>query len=148
MDKFASKLSGKIGEDKKKLETATYVLATYAVLEVAEHVFHIGKGFTTMDLTAYRYHQIKKGIEKVEKKVDKLLQAPMQLASRYYDSALDMIMYRKMKDGFDNLNKVIDRASEAFLYNKDKKINIETFIHRMHKSCYSNNLFYHYEILL
>ena len=125
--KLAEKLSDKVGGGNDKLETAAYVLTTYAVLEVAENVFQVGKGFTSLDLTGFKLYQIKKGIDRIEKKVDKLLEAPMKLASRYYDDALDMLMCKQFKDAFDNLNKVIDKASEAFHYTADKKINMETF---------------------
>ena len=51
----------------------------------------------------------------------------MKLASRYYDDALDMIRCRKFRDCFDNLNKIIEKASEGFHYTADKEINIETY---------------------
>ena len=101
--KLAEKLSDKVGGGNDKLETAAYVLTTYAVLEVAENVFQVGKGFTSLDLTGFKLYQIKKGIDRIEKKVDKLLEAPIKLASRYYDDALDMLICKQFKDAFDNL---------------------------------------------
>ena len=127
MDTFAKTLGKEIGGKSTRVETATYVLTTYAVLEVAENVFNIGSGFTSMDLTGIKLNQIQKGMERKGKKVDKLLQAPLKMAATFYDSALDMVMARKFKDAFDTLNKVIDEATRAFEYTADKDINIETY---------------------
>ena len=132
MDTFANTLGKKFGSKSTRVETATYVLTTYAVLEVAENVFNIGAGFTSMDLTGIKLNQIQKGMERIEKKVDKLLQAPLKMAARFYDSALDMVMARKFKDAFDTLNKVIDEATRAFEYTADKDINIETYKECIH----------------
>ena len=132
MDTFAKTLGNKIGGKSTRVETATYVLTTFAVLEVAENVFNIGAGFSSMDLTGIKLNQIQKGMERIEKKVDKLLQAPLKMAARFYDSALDMVMARKFKDAFDTLNKVIDEATRAFEYTADKVINIETYKECIH----------------
>ena len=75
------------------------------MLEVAENVFQVGKGFTSLDLTGFKLYQIKKGIDRIERKVDKLLEAPMKLASRYYDDALDMLMCKQFKDYNNNILK-------------------------------------------
>ena len=90
-------------------------------------MFSIGVGFTSMDLTGLKLNQIMRGVERVEKKVDKLLKSSLKVAAIHYDSAVDKIMGKKYKDAFSKLDKVIDEATKAFVHIEDKEITIESY---------------------
>ena len=99
-------------------------LKCYAVLEVAQNVFSIGLGLTSMDLIGLK---LMRGVERVEKKVDKLLKSGLKVAAIHYDSAADKIMGKKYKDAFSKLDKVINEATKAFVHIEEKEITIESF---------------------
>ena len=90
-------------------------------------MFSIGVGFTSLDLTGLKLNQIMRGVERVEKKVDKLLKSGLKVAAIHYDSAVDKIMGKKYKDAFSKLDKVIDEATKAFVHIEDKEITIESY---------------------
>ena len=90
-------------------------------------MFSIGVGFTSMDLTGLKLNQIMRGVERVEKKVDKLLRSSLKVAAIHYDSAVDKIMGKKYKDAFAKLDKVIDEATKAFVLIEEKEITIESY---------------------
>ena len=61
-----------------------------------------------MDLIGLK---LMRGVERVEKKVDKLLKSGLKVAAIHYDSAVDKIMGKKYKDAFSKFDKVIDEAT-------------------------------------
>ena len=94
----------------------------YAVLEVAQNVFPILDGIRKFDATTIKLNEILKTVQRIEKKLDKLLYAPMQLAVEYFNSGVGMIKHEKFIDAFDMFNKVIDESIKAFTLKDNEKI--------------------------
>ena len=94
----------------------------YAVLEVAQNVFPILDGIRKFDATTIKLNEILKTVQRIEKKLDKLLYAPMKLAVEYFNSGVGMIKHEKFIDAFDMFNKVIDESIKAFTLKDNEKI--------------------------
>lgn len=78
-------------------------------------------------MTGFTLNQIKRGIERVEKKVDRIMEVPMKNAITFFKNANTEIMNGSFSDAFENLKLVIVKANEAFELTATKDINIETF---------------------
>ena len=59
------------------METTVYILTTMVVLETAQHVLNIGQGIAEIDMSALTLHQIKNIVKRIEGKVDRILQEPL-----------------------------------------------------------------------
>ena len=78
-------------------------------------------------MTGFTLNQIKRGIERVEKKVDRIMEVPMKNAITFFKNANTEIMNESFADAYQSLDKVIVKANEAFELTATKDINIETF---------------------
>ena len=78
-------------------------------------------------MTGFTLNQIKRGIERVEKKVDRIMEVPMKNAITFFKTANTEIMNGRFNDAYKNLNLVVVKSNEAFELTATKYINVETF---------------------
>ena len=125
-NEFALWLSDKLGGGEKS-QYAIYFLTTVAVLETAEKVFNIGSGFTNLNTTAFTLHSIKKLVQKIEKKVNVILDTPLKLAFDISQSVILKIENKSIKSAHEDLKMVLSKAREAFYYSVGKEKSIDNF---------------------
>ena len=78
-------------------------------------------------MTGFTLNQIKRGIERVEKKVDRIMEAPMKNAITFFKTANNEIMMGRFADAYQNLNLVVVKSNEAFELTANKDINTDTY---------------------
>ena len=98
------------------------------VLEVAQNILNIGSTAYKIDMTALTLHQIKDTVERIEKKVDKLLKEPLETALTFFNHAANEIICESFEDAHETLQKVIDNAIKGLNLVKGQNISIESFV--------------------
>ena len=106
------------------METAVYILTTMVVLETAQHVLNIGQGIAEIDMSALTLHQIKNTVKRIEGKVDRILQEPLNTAKRFFDNAIIEITNKSYNDAYQTLDRVIENAMKGLDYACDS---VESF---------------------
>ena len=92
---------------------------------MAEHVLGIGKGFTKIDMTAFTLFQIKTIVKRIEKKLDKILETPLNMAIDNFGSAMNLIINGEFKDAYDTLkSNVAQNARQAFYFKGGHNISL------------------------
>ena len=76
-----------------------------------------------LDTTGFTLNQIKRDVEHIEKKVDRIMEVPMKNAVTFLKTAHNEIMMGKFKNAYQNLNLVIVKSNEAFDLTARKDIN-------------------------
>ena len=91
---FTSWISAKAGLKQKneEIKSATCIIATFAILETAHHVFSISSGFTKADLTGLNIARILEIVKRIDTKVDKIIKEPLNTGIRHFNSALNEIL--------------------------------------------------------
>ena len=130
VEMFAKKFSGKFGTTER--QEAAYIVASLFVLEVAEHVFNLGKGVSSFSITGFQLTKLKHELETINKKIDILLNEPLKMAIQKFENALKLIECRMFKKANEDLEKVIDSAEKALRFmeakrNNEKRIPLEVF---------------------
>ena len=110
-----------------KLQPAIYILTNFAILETAQHVFSIGSGFTSLDMTGFTLAQILKTVQRIEAKVDTMLKEPLNSAIDYFNTAMSEIENDSYDDAYKSFKDVIENATKAFHYVSGKKVDIQSF---------------------
>ena len=97
------------------------------VLEVAQDILNVGSVAYKIDMTALTLKQIKDTVERIEKKVDKLLNAPLETAETHFKNAITEIINDFYEKAFGTLDKVIDNAITGLSHFKGTNISLESF---------------------
>ena len=124
---FALSLSDKIGIGGEATQAAAYIMVSCVILETFQHVLNIGSGVKNLDLTCLTLNQIKKSVQRIEKKVDKLLISPLKSAIDHFNTALNMMISKNFRMVNTTLEKVIDKATDGLNNIDDEEMNIDTF---------------------
>jgi len=132
---FALMISDKVGGGNEKLESAAYMLTTFVILETVQKVFFdvgssvalLGSTVGKIDMTALTLHQIKKSVQQIDKKVSKLLKAPLLNAIDHFNEVTDYFMSHKYEDAYNMVNEVKKCATNAFNLIAENNIDIKTF---------------------
>ena len=95
--------------------------------EVGISVALLGSTAKNIDLSALTLYQIKKSVEKIDRKVSKLLRAPLLNAIDHFNEVTDYFLSQDFEKAYVTLDKVLNNATDAFNKIADKNINIETF---------------------
>ena len=114
------------------IQKAAFVLSFDVLAETLNHVFdavQIGISLKSLDLTAFTLVELKQGLQRVEKKVDKLLFAPLLDAIDDYNTAFNELRGKEFDRAVKTFEKVIDNAKRGFNQLKEEKMNLETFKH-------------------
>ena len=129
IEEFSSWISEKVAFKSKngKLQPVIYILTNFAILETAQHVFSIGSGFVSPDMTRFTVAQILETVQRIEAKVDTMLKEPLNTAIDFFNAAMKEIKNKKMKHAYISLDKVIDNATKAFHFVSGKKVSIGCF---------------------
>ena len=80
-----------------------------------------------MDLSAITLMQIKETVQRIEGKLDQMLEAPLKNAKKHFDSAIKRMSYKRTKDAYDLFDKVIDQATNAYNLLDNKDVSIVNF---------------------
>ena len=124
---FALSLSDKIGVGGEATQAAAFILVSSVILETFQQVLSIGGGVKNLDLSCLTLHQIKKGLQRVERKVDKLLISPLKSAMDHFTTAVNLMVSHDFDLANKTLEKVIDKATDGLNNMEDKYVNLETF---------------------
>ena len=124
---FSEWLGKKIGGKQKHLRSLTMIISSFAILEFGQNVLNIGSGFTKMDLSGITLMQIKEAVQRIEEKMDRLLEAPLKNAKQHFDFAITRVTNDENKAACSFFDKVIDEATKAFNMVKQKDITINGF---------------------
>ena len=103
------------------------IISTFAVLEFAQNVLNVGSGFTKMDLSGITLMQIKETVQRIEGKVDKMLEAPLKNAKMHCEDAITSITFKQTKEAFGTFGTVINEATHAYTLLDDRDISIKDF---------------------
>ena len=79
LEDFALWFGTELGQGNEAVQSAAYI-TTMVVLEVAQDILNVGSAAYKIDMTALTLHQIKDTVDRIEKKVDKLLREPLETA--------------------------------------------------------------------
>ena len=124
---FSEWLGKKIGGKNKHLRSLTMIISSFAILEFGQNVLNIGSGFTKMDLSGITLAQIKEAVQRIEEKVDALLEAPLKNAKQFFDFAITRVIHDDNKAACSFFDKVIDEATQAFNLVKKSKNSVKGF---------------------
>ena len=126
---FTSWISAKAGLKQKneEIKSATCIIATFAILETAHHVFSISSGFTKADLTGLNIARILEIVKRIDTKVDKIIKEPMNAGIRHFNSALNEILSKNYEEAFHTLDHVITNATKAFGYASGSDIDMANY---------------------
>ena len=124
---FSDWLGKKVGGQKKHLRSVTMIITSFALLEFGQNVLNISSGFTKMDLSGITLKQIKETVQRIEEKVDRLLETPLKNAKEHFDFAITRVTHDDNKDACFYFDKVIDDGTTAFNNIKNKNISIAGF---------------------
>ena len=111
------------------------MLTTFVILETVQKIFFdvgssvalLGSTVKSIDMTGLTLHQIKKSVEQIDKKVSKLLRAPLLNAIAHFNEVMDYFLSCEYEDAYNTADKVLNNATDAFSKIADKNIDIETF---------------------
>ena len=126
LEDFALWFGTELGQGNEAIQSAVYI-TTMVVLDVAQDILNVGSAAYKIDMTALTLHQIKDIVERIEKKVDKLLKEPLETAQSFLSDAITEIINDFYEESFETLQKVIDNAKKALNLVKGKNISIESF---------------------
>ena len=90
-------------------------------MTIVQSVFEVGVSIKDINIQALKLHQIKKNIELVEKKIDKILINPLKVADNMFKTGINEIVAKRFEDAHKTFITVIDKANEA-LENLEEKI--------------------------
>ena len=109
------------------IQSASYILSSAAVLQIAQSVFDLGSGFDGFNLQGLKIHQIKQSIEKVQKKIDKMMLNPLHVAYEMFKTGYNEIEAKRFEEAQKSFTTVIEKANEGLENLQDKSIKIGTF---------------------
>ena len=111
-NKFAEMIAFKVGGGNSMIESAAYAGTYCAVIEAAE-LIGLGTNFAKLDMTGFTLAQIKKAVERIEKKVNVLIDTPMKMSFDYVKSLIGQIENKNNEMAFKTADKLGDKAMEA-----------------------------------
>jgi len=118
LESLADTLATKFGLSFKNstTQTAVYTLSTVATLEIAQNLFEIGAGFTSLDLTGFTLAQIKRKLEIIEQKLNIILGTPIKLAVEYFSTAMTLMECGDIERTVAEMNEVRHQAMQSYQY--------------------------------
>ena len=96
-------------------------------MQTVNYIFSIGSSAKNLDMNGLTLQKIKMGIERVEKKVDKLILAPLNNALDHYTKGLNEIKFQKYENALESFKRVMSEATDGLNKMKDKDMNLESF---------------------
>merc|ERR1719300_864221 len=108
VDSFSKLIGLKIAKRNESMGKLSYMVSNYAILEVAENVFHIGSGFTKLDLTGFTLSRILDIVKSIEEKINIFFDSPQKKTVRHFKSAMIRIEENLYEEAYEKLNSIID----------------------------------------
>ena len=96
-------------------------------MQTVNSIFGLGSSIKNLDMNSLTLQQIKMGIERVEKKVDKIILAPLQNALFHYTKGLNEIKFEKYENALESFKIVTSEAIDGLNKMKDKNMDLESF---------------------
>ena len=108
-------------------------MTNYVVLLIFNSVLDLGKSIKDLDMAVLTLQQIKNTLKSIDRKVDKLLLAPLKTAINFYNTALNEILARKFDLAIKNFEEVIKEATKGLnnIEEVNRPIDVEAFKHCM-----------------
>ena len=103
--------------DNSLIQTAVFVVTKAAILEGAQ-LIGIGGGLAKGDLGGFQMAQMMKKVEEINRKMDVVLDAPLEEAEKYLRMAITNLEGENIAASIEELKKVKERAVTAFQYTK------------------------------
>ena len=142
---FAEKLGLK--SDNSLVQTAVFVVTKAAILEGAQ-LIGIGGGLAKGDLGGFQMAQMMKKVEEINRKMDVVLDAPLEEAEKYLRMAITHFEGENVAASIEELKKVKERAVTAFQYTKKldaKTKNLKNAVKAMQLKVFSEVLIQSYD---
>ena len=120
LNAVSSVLAKKLGlkQDNDVAQNATFILTKVIVLETAQNVFNIGSGVKNFNMDSFTLAKVVKMVERIEKKVDLILDTPLQLAIETLKSTLNIMEAGDNPEALKYLEQMNMYAMKAFEYTK------------------------------
>ena len=133
--------------DNSLIQTAVFVVTKAAILEGAQ-LIGIGGGLAKGDLGGFQMAQMMKKVEEINRKMDVVLDAPLEEAEKYLRMAITHFEGEDIAASIEELKKVKERAVTAFQYTKKldaKTKNLKNAVKAMQLKVFSEVLIQSYD---
>ena len=144
-EQFAEKLGLK--SDNSFVQTGVFLVTKAAILEGAQ-LIGIGGGLAKGDLGGFQMAQMMKKVEEINRKMDVVLDAPLEEAEKYLRMAITNLEGENIAASIEELKKVKERAVTAFQYTKKldaKTKNLKNAVKAMQLKVFSEVLIQSYD---
>ena len=99
--------------ENETIQSASYLLSSAVILTIVQSVFEVGVSIKDINIQALKLHQIKKKIDHVEKKVDKIMINPLIVADNMFKTGFNEIEAKRYEDAQKTFITVINKANEG-----------------------------------
>lgn len=113
--------------ENETIQSASYLLSSAVILTIVQSVFEVGVSIKDINIQALKLHQIKKKIDHVEKKVDKIMINPLIVADNMFKTGFNEIEAKRYEDAQKTFITVINKANEGLQNLEQKTLNMDTF---------------------
>ena len=107
--------------ENEAVQSASYVLSSAVMMTIVQSVFDVGASIKDINLQALKLHQIKKNIEKVEKKIDKMMLNPLEVADGEFSTGLNEIEAQRYEEAQKTFITVYENADKGLKNFQGKK---------------------------
>merc|ERR1719450_399353 len=122
IEDFALVIGDRIAGGNEVVESASYVLSCAVIVTIVQSVFDVGASIKDINLQTLKLHQIKKNIERVKKKIDKMMINPLKVADEMFTTGFNEIEAKRYEDAEKTIVTIIEKAKEGLANLKDKTI--------------------------
>ena len=113
LEKASEAIAEKVGLKQAVAKSGAFILTQWAIQEAAQAI-GIGSGFASLDLNGFVLAEIKSIVQDIQKKLDILLDAPLDAALNYCEAASRKLKMEDIQGTVDELRMMKERASTAF----------------------------------
>ena len=112
------------------IEQAVSVVETsIAFLEAGDLVLNVASGVRRVDTSALKLKKILETVQRIEGKIDTMLETPLNVSRDFIESAYIAISNKNFDTAFKLLEDVIREATKAYyLQQKEKIVTVENFV--------------------
>ena len=98
------------------MKDTAYIVSQAVILETAQHVFNVGTGLKDLNMNNFMLSKILKVVQRIEAKVDLMLDTPLKLAIEHLKTVVNMLEAKHNLEACKYLEKMMDQAMLAFEY--------------------------------
>ena len=109
-------------------ETISIVESSITFLEAGHYILNIASGFKRLDISALQLQRILETVQRMEGKIDKVLDTSLEMARDFLESVYNAIANDSFEYAYEIIaNDLIPKASEAFYLEQKDKITPDNF---------------------